>query len=89
MTNHLHLIVDRGRVPTRLSLLMKRVAGRQPKYVNNALAHRSGTLWEGRLKSNPIQRDAYLLACCRYIELNPVRGGLVASPQEQAKYYRT
>ena len=81
MTNHVHLVVDPGRKPARLSLLMKRVAGRQTRYVN-ALEHRSGTLWEGRFKSSPIQRDAYLFACCRYIELNPVRAGLVASPRD-------
>ena len=81
MTNHVHLVVDPGRKPEQLSLLLKRVAGRQTRYVN-ALEGRSGTLWEGRFKSSPIQRDAYLLACCRYVELNPVRAGLVASPRE-------
>lgn len=70
-----------GGHPERLSLLMKRVVGRQTRYVN-ALEQRSGTLWEGRYKSSPIQRDAYLLACCRYVELNPVRAGLVGTPRE-------
>ena len=41
------------------------------------------TLWEGRFRSCPIQEEAYLLACQRYIELNPVRAGMVAHP---AKY---
>lgn len=86
MTNHVHLVVDPGRKPARLSLLMKHVAGRPTRYVN-ALEHRTGTLWEGRFKSSPIQRDAYLFACCCYIELNPVRVGLVATPQEWAKNY--
>ena len=81
MTNHVHLVVDPGDNPQHLSLLMKRVAGRQTRYVN-ALEDRSGTLWEGRFKSSPIQQDAYLLACCRYVELNPVRAGLVAAPQD-------
>ncbi len=60
---------------------MKRVAGRQTRYVN-AHEHRSGTLWEGRFKSSPIQRDAYLLACCRYVELYPLRAGLAATPRD-------
>ena len=81
MTNHVHLVVNPGPNPEHLSLLMKRVAGRQTRYVNT-LEDRSGTLWEGRFKSSPIQQDAYLLACCRYIELNPVRAGLVAAPQD-------
>jgi putative transposase len=56
---------------------MKRVTGRQTRYVN-AIEHRSGTLWEGRFRSSTIQRYAYLLACCRYVEITPVRAGLVA-----------
>lgn len=58
---------------------MKRAAGRQTRYVN-ALEHRSGTLWAGRV--SPIQWDAVLLACCRHVELNPVRAGLGADPQD-------
>jgi putative transposase len=37
---------------------------------------RSGSLWEGRYKSSPINANEYLLACCRYIELNPVRAAI-------------
>src|SRR5436853_3364292 len=43
-------------------------------------AHRSGTLWEGRYKASLIDSEAYLLTCMRYIELNPVRAGMVAHP---------
>jgi hypothetical protein len=39
-----------------------------------------GTLWEGRYRSSPIATDAYLLACCRYVELNPVRAHLSDDP---------
>jgi len=81
MTNHVHLIVDRGEKVEGLGWLMKRVAGRQTRYINE-LENRRGTLWEGRFKSSPIQADAYLLACCRYVELNPVRAGMVREPQE-------
>jgi len=79
MTNHIHLIVDCGERVENLALLMKRVSGRQTRYVNK-IEGRRGTLWEGRYKSSPIEVDAYLLACCRYIELNPVRAAIVDEP---------
>ena len=81
MTNHVHLIVNPGDNPDNLGLLMKRVAGRQTRLVNR-LANRTGSLWEGRYKSSPIETDRYLLACSRYIELNPVRAKMVASPEQ-------
>ena len=79
MTNHVHLIVDPGEDARNLALLMKRVAGRQTRFTNKQ-EHRSGSLWEGRYKSSPISTDEYLLACCRYVELNPVRVGLAIDP---------
>ncbi|MCP4252149.1 MAG: transposase, partial [Candidatus Scalindua sp.] len=78
MTNHIHIIAEPGQDAMTLSLLMKRVNGRQSAYVNK-LEGRSGSLWEGRYKASPIQRDSYLLCCYRYIELNPVRAGMVAN----------
>lgn len=79
MTNHVHLVVDPGRKPEALSLLMKRVAGRQTRYVNK-LEKRSGSLWEGRFKSSIVSTQEYLFACCRYVELNPFRAGIVDDP---------
>ena len=81
MTNHIHLIVEPGEDPMVISQLMKRVNGRQTAYVNK-LEGRSGSLWEGRYKASPIQRDNYLLSCCRYVELNPVRAKMVAQPED-------
>lgn len=81
MTNHVHLIVDPGDTAESLSLLMKRVAGRQTRYVNK-LEKRTGSLWEGRYKSSIISTREYLTACCRYIELNPLRAGMVTDPVE-------
>ena len=43
---------------------------------------RTGTLWEGRYRSSLIDSERYFLQCSRYIETNPVRAGLVSSPQE-------
>ncbi|MBE0477883.1 transposase [Candidatus Aerophobetes bacterium] len=79
MTNHYHLIVNPGKEAQNLALLMKHLSGRQTRYVNK-VKKRRGTLWEGRYKSSPIREDEYLLACCRYVELNPVRAGMVDEP---------
>lgn len=46
----------------------------------NTAHHRTGTLWEGRFKSSLIESERYLLTCYRYIEMNPVRAAMVASP---------
>ena len=80
MTNHVHLLLAPSD-PTGIARLMKRLAGRQTRH-HNRLEGRSGTLWEGRYKSSLVQREDYLLACCRYIELNPVRARMVAVPQD-------
>lgn len=79
MTNHVHLVVDPGIDPDSIGQLMKRLAGRQTRYVNR-LAGRSGTLWEGRFKSSPIDSTNYLLACCRYVEMNPVPANICKEP---------
>lgn len=81
MTNHAHMIIDPGADENNLARLMKHVAGRQTRYVNK-IEKRTGSLWEGRYKSSPISTNEYLLACCRYIELNPVRAGMVSDPSE-------
>lgn len=79
MTNHVHLIVDPGNDPESISRFMKRVAGRQTRYVNKRKS-RSGSLWDGRFKSSPISTVEYLASCCRYIDLNPLRAGMVSDP---------
>jgi putative transposase len=43
---------------------------------------RSGSLWEGRFKSSPIETNDYLLACCRYVEMNPAVVGLCGDPAD-------
>lgn len=80
MTNHVHLLLEPSDGAS-LGLLMKRLAGRQTRY-RNRVEQRSGTLWEGRYKSSVVQNDRHLLACCRYIELNPVRARMVTAPQD-------
>jgi REP-associated tyrosine transposase len=80
MTNHVHLLLTPHR-PDGASLLMKHLGQRYVQYVNR-MYKRSGTLWEGRFRSCIVQADTYLLRCQRYIELNPVRAGMVLSPAD-------
>jgi hypothetical protein len=60
---------------------MQSLGRRYVRYVNGAY-RRTGTLWEGRYRAAPIDSEAYFLACCRYIELNPVRARMVGHPRE-------
>ena len=78
MTNHVHLLLT-PRIPRGLSLLMKFLGQCYAQYVNRTY-HRSGTLWEGRYRSSVVQSQRYVLACYRYIELNPVRAHMVKHP---------
>ncbi|MGA9704458.1 transposase [Pseudomonas sp.] len=81
MTNHVHLLLDPGDDPTALARLMKVLAARTTRY-RNRLEGRTGTLWESRYRSSIVQNDTYLLACTRYIELNPIRARMVAHPSD-------
>ena len=75
MDNHVHLLATPSRDDS-LALTMQAV-GRSYVRAFNRRHARSGTLWEGRFRSSLIEADRYLLACQRYIELNPVRAGMV------------
>jgi putative transposase len=78
MNNHVHLLMTARRGPG-VSAVMKRVAQRYVQHVNRTY-HRTGGLFEGRFRSSLIEAEGYLLACQRYIELNPVRAGMVSAP---------
>jgi putative transposase len=80
MTNHVHLLLAPSN-NTGLALLMKRLSGRQTRYRNRTQGS-TGTLWEGRYRSSLVQNESYLMACCRYIELNPVRASVVKVAQD-------
>lgn len=80
MTNHVHLLLTPHRADSA-ALLMKHLGQRYVQYVNHTY-QRSGTLWEGRFRSCLTQTEDYVLACYRYIELNPVRAGMVVRPQD-------
>jgi putative transposase len=80
MTNHVHLLLSSS-VPRAVSAMMKALGQRYVQHVNRTQG-RSGTLWEGRFRSSPTQHEQYFLACQRYIELNPVRAGMVQHPAD-------
>lgn len=81
MTNHIHLLIESIEDDKNLAYFMKHISQRYGQYINNHY-NRSGTLWEGRFKSSPISTDSYLLGCSRYIEMNPVRAGIVKTPED-------
>ena len=80
MTNHIHLLVT-PKDEQSLGQMMKRLSQRYVQYINRTY-RRSGTLWGGRFRSCITQGEDYVLACYRYIELNPVRAGMVDHPSE-------
>lgn len=80
MTNHFHLLAT-PEAADSLPQMMQAVGRRYVRYFNDAQG-RSGTLWEGRYRSTLIQTERYLLACMVYIDLNPVRAGLVADARD-------
>lgn len=80
MTNHIHFLVT-PTTDTSISNTMKVVGSRYAQYINKKYG-RTGTLWEGRHRSSLVQSEKYFLVCCRYIELNPVRSGMVGVPEE-------
>ena len=82
MDNHFHLLLTPPDAPA-LSRMMQSL-GRRYVGAHNAIHARSGTLWEGRFRCSPVETERYLLACARYIELNPVRAGMVSHAQDHA-----
>jgi len=80
MDNHVHLLLT-PKQKESAALLMKNLGQRYVQYINRTY-QRSGTLWEGRYRSCLAQSEDYVLACYRYIELNPVRANMVNHPRE-------
>ena len=79
MTNHVHLLMTPDAVGAVGRVLQS--VGRQYVRRFNVTYARSGTLWEGRYKAAVVQTERYLFTCHRYIELNPVRAGMVDHPR--------
>lgn len=80
MDNHVHLLVtpaDAGGT----ARMMQSVGRRYVRYFNDRY-RRTGTLWEGRYRSAVVDSAQYFLACSRYVELNPVRAGIVTDARQ-------
>ncbi len=80
MTNHVHLLITPEHRDS-LSRFFQYVGRHYVSHVNNTYG-RTGTLWEGRYKASIVEEESYLLSCFRYIELNPVRAGMVKRPED-------
>jgi putative transposase len=82
MSNHVHLLAT----GSEANSFAKLIQGMGRRYVSyfNYLHGRTGTLWEGRFHSSLVQEERYFLACHRYIEMNPVRAGMVPLPAHHA-----
>lgn len=80
MTNHVHLLVTPAK-KTSLPRMMQ-LLGRHYVQMVNRRYRRSGTLWEGRYRAAPLDSEEHFFACCRYIELNPVRARMVKHPRD-------
>lgn len=82
MTNHVHLLLTPEQADA-VPRLMISLGRHYVQYVNRRY-RRTGTLWDSRYRSSLVQAESYLLACHRYIEMNPVRAAIVENPA----YYR-
>lgn len=78
MSNHVHLLAT-GASPASIPGVMQSVGRRYVAHFNH-IYERTGTLWEGRYKAALVQSERYLINTQRYIELNPVRAGMVSDP---------
>jgi len=78
MTNHVHLMLTPA-YEEAPALLMRDLGRLYVRYFNDRHS-RTGSLWEGRFHSCLLDSARYVLGCQRYIDLNPVRAGMVASP---------
>lgn len=78
MPNHLHLLASPADA-TGLARMMQWIGRQYVPYFNKKY-QRIGTLWQGRYKATIIDSERYFMTCSRYIELNPVRAGLVVAP---------
>ena len=81
MGNHFHLVLHT--LQGNLSRLMRHVNGVYTQQFNRRHGL-VGHLFQGRFKAILVDRDAYRMALCRYVERNPVAAGLVATADEWA-----
>jgi REP element-mobilizing transposase RayT len=79
MTNHFHLLLETPEA--NLSRGMRRLNGAWSQHFNRR-HERVGHLLQGRFHAVLVERDSHLLELARYVVLNPVRGGMVTTPED-------
>jgi len=79
MGNHYHLLVETPN--SNLSLALRHLNGLFARHYNRRYK-RVGPVFQGRFKASLVERDAYLLALCRYVVLNPVKARLALHPRD-------
>jgi putative transposase len=82
MPNHVHLILSVNKA-TDLRKIMQGMTIAYVRWFNKKYG-KVGHLWQGRYKSMVIQKEAYVLNCINYIEMNPVRANLTQNPMDYA-----
>ena len=80
MTNHVHLLIT-PEGEAGIASVMQSVGRRYVAHINRT-HQRTGTLWEGRFRSTIVDSEAWVMACYRYIEANPIRAGMVTAPED-------
>jgi len=81
MTNHVHLVIETTEEGGELSQIMKGINLSYAQHYKKKYKY-TGHFWQDRFKSIIISKDEYLLACGSYVELNPVRAGMVKDPKD-------
>jgi putative transposase len=81
MKNHVHLVLEPQEEGGSLAEIMKGINLSYAQHYKRKYDH-IGHFWQDRFKSILISRDHYLLACGSYVELNPVRAGVVKDPRD-------
>lgn len=81
MTNHVHLVIEPTEKGGELFEIMKGINLSYAQYFRTKYKY-SGHFWQDRFKSIIVSKDEYLFACGSYVELNPVRAGMVKDPKE-------
>jgi len=80
MPNHTHFLVQLEQA-TDFSVFMKKL---NLSYFHHYRRRYGwiGHFWQDRYKTQPVEEDAYFIQCGKYIELNPIRAGLVYRPED-------
>lgn len=79
MGNHYHLIIETP--DANISQGMRQLNGTYTQTFNKR-HDRVGHIFQGRFRAILVQKDSHLLELCRYVVLNPVRSGMVATPEQ-------